>query len=65
MEDVLFQSLLVAPHIHTHTELEKGLILKPEPGPSSKSQARHLLLKPNLISNAKFTVEVKICATAE
>jgi len=34
VEDVFFQSPLVGPCLHTHTELEKGLILKPETGPS-------------------------------
>jgi len=40
MEDVSFQSLLDGPCIHTYRELYKGLILKPEPGLSPKSQAR-------------------------
>jgi len=35
-----FQSPLVGPCLHTHTEFKKGLILKPERGPSPKSQAR-------------------------
>jgi len=42
MEDVSFQSPLV-PCIHSHTELQKDLIMKPEPGPSPKSQTRTLL----------------------
>jgi len=40
VEEVSFQSPLVGPCMHTHTELQKGLILKPEPGPGPKSQAR-------------------------
>jgi len=40
VEDVpSFQFPLVGPCLQTHTELQKGLILKPEPGPSPKSQA--------------------------
>jgi len=40
--------------------------LKPEPGPSPKSQAQtqHLFLKPDLGPKAKFTECVKICANA-
>jgi len=35
-EDVSFQSPLGGPCIYTHTELQKGLILKPELDPSLK-----------------------------
>ena len=63
-EDESFQSPLVAPCIHTHTELQKGLILKPEPSPNTAG-AWHLLLKPDLCLKAKFTEGVEICATAE
>jgi len=67
VEEVSFQTPLVAPCIHTHTELQKDLILEPEPGPSPKSQAqtRHLFLKSDLGLKAKFTERVKTCATAE
>ena len=66
-----FQSPLVGPCLHTHTELQKGHMLKPEPGASPKSQDRTriesdiLFLKPNLGLKAKFTEGVKICAIAE
>jgi len=40
MKDVSFQSPLVGPCLHTRKELRKGFILKPEAGPSPKSQAR-------------------------
>ena len=59
------------PRIHTHTELKKGLILKPEPDPIPKLQARTrlvpdiLFLKPDLGLKAKLTERVKICATAK
>jgi len=49
-------------------ELYTSLILKPEPGPSPKSQdrtrplVRLLFLKPNLGLEAKFTEWIKICA---
>jgi len=43
VEDVSFQSPFVGPCLHTYTELLKGLIWKPEPGPSPKSQARSRL----------------------
>ena len=65
VEDISYQSPVVGPCIHTHAELQKGLILKPEPSPSPKPQARHLFLKPYLGLKAKFTEGVKICATAE
>jgi len=70
-EDVSFQSLLVAPCIQTHTRVVKGPRFEdltwPELEITSRNpaQARHLFLKPNLSSKAKFTEEVKICATAE
>jgi len=40
VEDASLKSPFVGPCIHTHTELWKGLILKPEIGRSPKSQAR-------------------------
>ena len=40
LQDVSFQSPLDGPCLHTQTELYKGLILKPEPDPSPKSQAQ-------------------------
>jgi len=64
MEDVSFQPPLVVFCIHTHTELQKSLILKPEPRPNTVG-ARHLFLKPELGPKTKFTEGVKICATAE
>jgi len=35
-----FQSLLVLSCLNANTELQKGLIFKPEPGPIPKYQAR-------------------------
>ena len=47
LEDASFQSLLVGPCLDAHTELQNGLIFKPEPGPSPyAARARHLFLKP-------------------
>jgi len=40
-------------------------MLKPEPGPSPKSQARHLFLKTDLGLKAKLTEGDKVCTTAE
>jgi len=59
-----FQPPLVAPCIHINTELQKGVIVKPEPSPNTTG-ARHLFLKPELGPKAKFTEGVKICATVE
>jgi len=64
VEDVSFQSPLVDSCIHTHTELWKGLILKPEPGRSPKSQAQ-TRLELDLGPKVKSTDGVKICATVE
>jgi len=61
---VSFQSPLVAPCIHTHTELQMGLIFKPESSPNTAG-AQHLFLKPVLGPKTKFTEGVKICATVE
>ena len=59
-----FNLPLFGPCINTHTELQAGLILKPEPG-SNPGQARHLFLKPDLGLKAKLTEVVKVCTTAE
>jgi len=64
VEDVSFQPLLIAYCIHTHTELQKGLILKPEPSPNTAG-SRKLVLKPEFGLKAKLTEGVKICATVE
>ena len=65
LEDASFQSLLVGPCLDAHTELQNGLIFKPEPGPSPyAARARHLFLKPELGLKAIFTEGVQIFATA-
>jgi len=53
--ELSFQSPLIGPCLHTHTALEKGLILKPEITTPNPARGRHLFLKPDLGQKPKFT----------
>jgi len=54
-----FNLPLFGPCLHTHTELENGLILKPEPVPSPKSQAR-TGFEPDIYFETRFKPESQL-----